>query len=95
VQLHPPIASVRDAWAVTTHSVTYEGPPALAVDVARILADAEGIELTGAAEPQQHGNVIVLALTVEATPDMVAAAVRGIAEGLPDGATISAVPGRA
>jgi hypothetical protein len=73
---------------VTTHQVTYKGPAALATGVARALADADGIELTGASEPEQSGDVVVLALTVEATPDMVAAAVRGAAEGLPNGATI-------
>jgi prephenate dehydrogenase len=59
------------------------------------LADADGIELTGATEPEQRGDVIVLAMTVEATPDMVAAAVREVAEGLPAGATISVGSGPA
>jgi hypothetical protein len=78
---------------VTTHKVTYEGPATLAVEVARALADADGIELTGATEPEQRGDVVVLALTIEATADMVVAAVHGIGEGLPDGATITVVSG--
>ena len=45
--------------------------------------------------PEQRGDVIVLAMTVEATPEMVAAAVPEIAQGLPEGATISVGSGPA
>jgi hypothetical protein len=81
---------VRDAWAVTAHQVTYEGPPSLAVDVARLLADADGIQLTGAKEPAPRGDGVVLALTVEGTTEAVAAAVGSLQGQLPEGATITA-----
>jgi len=77
---------------VTTHQVRYQGPSALAVRVATLLADADGIGLTSA-EKQEHpdGSVeaTVLALTVEGTTEDVMAAVRHIGDGLPAGASIT------
>ena len=70
----------------------YEGPSSLAVRVATLLADAEGIELTSAErqeDPVSAGETIVLALTVEATTEEVMAAVGLIRDGLPDGADIT------
>jgi hypothetical protein len=77
---------------VTAHRVTYEGPSALAVQVATLLADAEGVDLTSAEKQDPAGGseeATVLALTVEATTEAVGAAVGRIGEGLPAGARLS------
>ena len=63
---------------MTTHRITYQGPFALAVRAATLLADAPGIELTSAGQPERGegpGGTVVLALTVEGTSEEVAAAV--------------------
>jgi hypothetical protein len=76
---------------VTIHRITYQGPPSLAVPTATMLADAEGVELTSAQEPQHPdglADTVRLALTVEGTPEAVAAAVSLIRDGLPAGATV-------
>lgn len=81
-----------DAWAVTTHQVTYEGPPSLAVRVATLLADAAGVELTSA-ERQQNpvgpGDTVLMALRLEGTTDDVTAAVAQVGDGLPPEASIT------
>ena len=77
---------------VTTHLVRYEGPSSLAVRVATMLADAEGIDLTSAEKQDLgggSGDTVLLTLTVEATADDVTAAVGSISGGLPDGARIT------
>ncbi len=76
---------------MTIHQVKYEGPSSLAVRVATLLADAEGIDLTSAEKQQDpHGPAqTVLALTVEGTTEDVAAAVGLIRDGLPAGADIT------
>ena len=79
---------------MTTHQVTYEGPSSLAVDVARLVAEADGIELTAAKEPERGAGGVLLALTVDGTPEAVAAAVSSVRRGLPDGATITVDGGR-
>jgi len=80
---------------VTTHQVKYEGPSSLAVRVATLLADAEGIDLRSA-EKQDLGDgsvdAVVLTLTVEASADDVTEAIGRIGVGLPEGATITAGP---
>ena len=77
---------------MTSHQVKYEGPSSLAVSVATLLADAEGIDLTSA-EKLEHtdGSVeaVVLKLTVEGTAEAVTAAVGSIRGGLPGEASIT------
>ena len=76
---------------MTTHHVKYEGPSSLAVHVATLLADAEGIDLTSAEkqEPTDGSVETVLALTVEGTTEAVMAAVRSVGAGLPAEARIT------
>ena len=77
---------------VTTHLVRYEGPSSLAVRVATLLADAQGIGLTSAEKQDLDdgsADTVVLVLTVEAAVDDVTAAVGSISGGLPDGAGIT------
>ncbi len=70
----------------------YEGPSSLAVRVATLLADADGIELTSA-EKQEYGDesveTVLLALTVGGTREAVMAAVRSIEAVLPAEARIT------
>jgi hypothetical protein len=77
---------------MTTHRIIYEGPASLAVPTATLLADAEGVELTSSQTPEHRGQAgaeVVLALTVEASSEAIAAAVARIREGLPSSATIT------
>ena len=76
---------------VTSHQVRYEGPSALAVQVATLLADAEGIDLKSAdrqERPDGSGET-VLVLTIEGTTEAVMAAVGSIDAQLPPEARIS------
>ncbi len=77
---------------MTTHRVTYEGPPSLAVRVATLLADAAGIELTSA-ERQEHrgrsGQIVLMSLGLDGTTDDVTAAVALVADGLPPEASLT------
>jgi hypothetical protein len=82
---------VRDADAVTSHRITYEGPPLLAVQTASMLADAAGVELTASQPPQRladRPDTVVLAIVVDGTTDAVMAAVRSAKDRLPAGATL-------
>ena len=77
---------------MTTHHVKYEGPSSLAMGVATLLADAEGIDLTSAARQETtDGSVdtVRLVLTVEATTEAVMAAVGSIETELPADARIT------
>jgi hypothetical protein len=77
---------------VTIHQVNYEGPPAFAVQVAHMLADAPGVELKSAREPEPlDGPVagVLLALTVQGTTEDVTSAVIAIREALPADARIT------
>ena len=83
---------MRDACRVTSHQVLYEGPSSLAVGVATLLADAEGIALTSAEREETadgSAETVRLVLTVEATRDAVMAAVASIAGQLPAGARLT------
>ncbi len=84
---------MRDAWAVTTHQVKYEGPSALAVQVATLLADAEGIDLKSAEKQEDPDGSVetVLVLTLDGTTEAVTAAVGAVGTGLPADARISVV----
>ena len=76
---------------MTSHQVKYQGPSSLAVRVATLLADAEGVELTSADKPHQPDSsveTVLLSLTVEGTTDDVMAAVGFIGDGLPAEASI-------
>jgi hypothetical protein len=74
---------------VTTHQVTYRGPSTFAVRAAALLADAAGVELTSAnrTDDPSDGSV-ALELTIEGTDDAVTAAIAGVREELPAGATL-------
>ena len=76
---------------MTSHQVTYEGPSALAVQVATLLADAEGIDLRSAArQDATDGSAeTVLVLTIEATTEAVTAAVGAIDAQLPADARLT------
>lgn len=77
---------------MTAHRITYEGPAAFAVRAATLLADAEGLELTSAGEPERGDDAagsVLLRLTVQGTVDAVTAAVDRIGADLPPEATIS------
>ena len=78
---------------MTTHRITYQGPPSLAVQAATLLADTHGIELTSAGQPEPApgpAGTVLLTLTVEGTAEAVAAAVGRMRETLPAGATVGA-----
>ena len=77
---------------MTSHHVTYEGPSSLAVGVATLLADAEGIDLRSAEREEAtdgSGETVRLVLTVEATTEAVMAAVGSIGAGLPAEARVT------
>ncbi len=77
---------------MTRHQVRYEGPSALAVQVATLLADAEGIDLMSAERQDTDGsNETVLVLTIDGTTEAVTAAVGSIGTGLPEAARITVV----
>lgn len=84
---------MRDACRVTNHRVEYRGPASLAVQVATLLADAEGVALRSAEKHEQGDGAVeekvLLALTVEGTAEAVAAAVGSIRTGLPGAASIT------
>ncbi len=72
--------------------MTYEGPSSLAVRVATLLADAEGIDLRSAEkrDPAEGSDeTVLLVLRVEGTTDAVMAAVDSIGPGLPAEARIT------
>lgn len=74
------------------HQVNYEGPAEHAVNVAHLLADAPGVELKSARDPEVlDGSVpgVLLALTVEGPSDAITAAVAAIRDQLPPDATIT------
>ena len=77
---------------MTTHQVQYEGPSSLAVRVATLLADAEGVDLTSAEKPEHRDEsmaMVRLAVTVEGTTEAVMAAVGSIQAGLPADASLT------
>lgn len=76
---------------MTTHRITYQGPPSLAVQAATLLADTRGVELksAGQSEPGDGpAGTVVLVLTVEGTPQAVATAVGRLREALPADASV-------
>ena len=76
---------------MTSHQVKYEGPPALAVQVATLLADAEGIDLKSAErrERADGSGETVLVLTIDGTTEAMTAAVGSIEAQLPSEARIT------
>ncbi len=77
---------------MTTYQVQYEGPSSLAVRVATLLADSEGVDLTSAEKPEHPDGsmaMVRLAVTVEGTTEAVMAAVGSIQAGLPADASIT------
>lgn len=82
--------------AVTTHQVTYQGPPSFAVRAATLLADAEGVKLTSANQPELlegSDQTVLLALVLEGTAEAVTAALDSVQAALPPDATVT-VDGR-
>ena len=78
-----------NAGAVTAYKIRFEGPAALAMGVATALADADGVELTSSKPPSTlDKNTVELNVSVKGTHDAVAAAVAGISDELPTGASI-------
>jgi hypothetical protein len=74
---------------VTVHRIRFEGPTALVVGVVTALADADGVELVSSEPPSILGDGRVgLDVAVDGEPDAVAAAVAGLRERLPDGASV-------
>ena len=74
---------------MTVRRIRFEGPAALAVGVARALADADGVDLVSAEPPSLLDDGRVgLDVAVEGAPDAVAAAVASLRERLPEGAAV-------
>jgi hypothetical protein len=73
---------------VTAFRITYEGPPSFALPAATLLAEADGVELTSSEPPSRRDDTVMLALTVEATAQAVADALKAIADQLPRDATM-------
>ena len=74
---------------MTVYKIRFEGPAALAVGVATALADAEGVDLTSSSQPSVlDADTVALDLTAEGPRDAITAAVAGIRDGLPRGASI-------
>ena len=76
---------------MTAHRITYEGPAALAVRAATLIADAEGGELTSATRPDYPTvpeESAVLQLTLMGTAEAVTAALDSVQGELPPGATL-------
>lgn len=85
----------RDAWAVTPHQVTYQGPPAFALRAATVLADSDGVELTSANQPEVlegADQIVLLALVLEGTSEAVMAALDSVRSELPPEATVTLEP---
>jgi hypothetical protein len=85
----------RDAGGVPSYRINYQGPRTYALEAARLLADADGIELKASQpiEPKPGTEDIVLRLTVEGITDDVLDAVALTRGQLPDGATIEIAEG--
>jgi hypothetical protein len=86
---------MRDAGDVPSYRINYQGPPEHALEAARTLADADGIELTASHpfEAKAGTQDVVLRLTVEGTTDDVLDAVALTLGQLPTGATIEIAEG--
>ena len=86
----PQLFSLREGVGVTSHEVTYRGPSAFAVRAAALIADADGVELTGAtrADDLDAEDSVVLVLTVEGTDEAVAGGLAAVRAELPVGATV-------
>ena len=77
---------------MTAHRITYQGPAALAVRAATLIADAEGVELTSAESPEPldgRPDIVRLGLVVEASDADLALAVQSIQDELPSGASVT------
>jgi hypothetical protein len=79
---------------VTIFRIRFEGPAALAVQVATALADADGVELTSSQQPSiVDEHTVALDMSVDGTRTAVALAVSTIGSGLPASASIDIVDG--
>ena len=78
-----------------SYRIKYQGPSVHAVQAARLLADADGIELTSSQPPERQADSedVVLRLTVLGTTDDVLDAVAMTRGQLPTGATIEIAEG--
>lgn len=80
---------------MTTHQVTYQGPPVFALRAATLLADADGVELTSANQPtvlEDPEQSVQLALVLEGTDEAVLAALDTVRAELPPEATVTIEP---
>jgi hypothetical protein len=79
---------------VAKYRVRFEGPAALALPVARALADADGVDLISSDQPVTLGDsMVALEVTVEGTFDAVADAVARIRDETPSEASIEITGG--
>ena len=79
---------------MTIFRIRFEGPAALAVQVATALADADGVELTSSQQPSiVDEHTVALDVSVDGTRAAIALAVSTISDGLPAGASIDLVDG--
>jgi hypothetical protein len=88
----PSLAICATLAAVTVYRIAFEGPAALAVGVATVLADANGVELISSEPPSVVDvETVKLGLAVEGALDSVTDAIASIRDGLPAGASIEVV----
>jgi hypothetical protein len=75
---------------VPVYRINYVGPSTLAVWAARLIADADGIELTSSKPPQRKGGgeTVLLELTVQGSTDDVLDAVASTRGQLPPDVTV-------
>jgi hypothetical protein len=80
---------------VPVYRINYEGPSTHAVEAARLLAEADGIELTSSQPPERRGGqtTVLLQLTVEGTDDAVLDAVAMVRGSLPPDARVEIATG--
>lgn len=74
---------------MTAYRVRYDGPRDRAVEIATVLADAPGVDLTSSSPPQQTDGGVRLELVVEGEADDVLDAVGAARADLPAGARLA------
>jgi hypothetical protein len=70
---------------MTAYRITYEGPSMVAFQAAALIADADGVELTGSQPPQRQpgSEAVILSLTVDGEEQAVRDAVSDVTARLP------------
>jgi hypothetical protein len=83
------VGTCGNAGPVSTIRIRFEGPSLLALQVARELADARGVDLTSSNRPESLGDGRArLELTLEGEDDRLLRAVDKAREDLPDDASL-------